>query len=317
MATTKLPLRPQQRALLQQGRCFKCHKKGHRAAECLQNRGTSTHNSRSAAKDDAKSGAKLADLPVELIEIICDELVFPHDDRYVPFHHELLPLRLTSRGFRAKTQDFFVKHAFRRWVVRNTYHGFQKLLELSKVPYIAAGMQTLVLFRHDGMEVQDYEELQGDVRSAGLSTRQQRSKKAKIRRAEQQQDHLTFFETSAMDGMMLANALVNLKNVRDIIAIQSNVDDRRMPLRKQYDRGLASTTHMFSMLMAALTYSGTRISRLDYSTHYTSSPEGIDIQALCMPHSVLLSLANLEHLELALQTTSRGYKSTKLRSRTC
>ena len=315
MATTKLPLRPQQRALLQQGRCFKCHKKGHRAAECLQNRGTSTHNSRSAAKDDAKSGAKLADLPVELIEIICDELVFPRDNRYVPFHSELLPLRLTSRGLRAKTEDFFVKHAFRRCAVRNTYRGFQRLLELSKVPHIAAGVQTLALWRFDGMGVQDYEELQGDLTSTEISAQNQRSKTARIRQAEQQQDSLTFFETSAMDGMLLANALANLKNLRAITAYPSTLDDDRMPLRKQHDRGLASTTHMFSMLMAAMTYSGIRLQKLDFSTLFTISAEGIDIQALCMPHQVLLCLVNLEHLKLGLQTKSGAYRSTIPRSR--
>ena len=128
----KLTWRKRKR-LISQGRCFRCHQKGHHSNECKHS-----------------WGSRLAQLPVELLHEICLYLVYPNGKPPwdIPWTFEMKALRLTCREIDMKTYDFFTKIAFKSVAVYQSYEGLQTLSDISE-SRCASRIKQLVFFQHD------------------------------------------------------------------------------------------------------------------------------------------------------------------------
>lgn len=293
----KLP-NHQRRRLQSQGRCFKCHKKGHKASGCTRN-----------------PAASLAELPVELLNQICEHIIFPNDDRTVSYASRMFGLRLTCRKINAKTLDLFASQAFGSILVRNCFEGFQRLRNISKIRALARGVRRLALCHSEGIKIGEHEYLRAKIRArAGeSSSRENGEPTVRLRQAERESNNLTFFESSTSDGVLLADALSRLRNLENVLIIPPEAAQsalRSAPLRRIRGSIYPSATHTFSMLLACFNFAGIFPRQFTYSWvggHFED--DAIDLQALAAPNVVLKQLFNLRKLTLKLRFEESTYRS--------
>lgn len=288
----------QKKRLQAQGRCFKCQKKGHLASAC-------THN----------PAASLAELPVELLNSICEHLLFPHGDHMIPYIFNVTDLRLTCRMINTKTLDLFASQAFGRLSTNNSFHSFERLVNISKAPVFAAQVRTLGFSHYSGMPASEYEHLKTELREDAeqLDRHQRRELTARIRQADRESNNITFFERSTGDGIMLADAMSRLLNLRDIFIHAPDMGKLRMTLGRKYGSSLPTSTHTFSMLLTCLKFAGIRPHQLrcsDVGRGYNH--DAIEIQALAVPSIILKQLQDLTNLDLQLSCSSSPYKSKRI-----
>ena len=290
--------RPQAKAVSQR-RCFKCGKKGHIAKSCrLQRKGSS----------------KLADLPAELLELICGFLVGIND--WAPFVFFMLDFRLTCRKINNKTYDFFGKIAFRYLSVTLNSRRLGTLTAMSQCPHFAVNTERIVITTHDQVLGDgEYDDVQKQLRNGNLSPRGRRRAEEQLREAYAEQDDKSFVERSGTDGVMLRIVFSRLPNLREVIV--SSVDQRsdRIPLRRKLGSHEPSTTRAFAVTVASLAHAQVRphLLRLSHAGTF-SEYEAISIGGLSMPSSVLDCLSDLRSLILWLQTKGPGFRSKSLAS---
>ncbi|KAK3700776.1 hypothetical protein LTR37_015748 [Vermiconidia calcicola] len=226
------PSKQQQHAALRsQGRCFKCHKKGHVAKKCTYGRA---------------STSRLAELPVELLELICSFLV--DVEGVTRFARFMMTLRLTCRAVNAKTYDFFGKVAFGSLMIHLSYRGLSRLEALSQCPSLAAKVERIVLSTYDQtVDQEEYKAAQERATSDSYSRHQRREAEGKLWRANAEQNDKAFVERSATDGIKLTRAFMKLSNIREILI--SCVDQRedRLSVRQIQSGKGPTTTRIFAM----------------------------------------------------------------------
>lgn len=251
---------------------------------------------------------------MELLDQICEHIIFPNGHRIIPHLFEMLDLRLTCRKINAKTFDRFASHGFATTLVRNSFEGFQRLVDISHVPALASRIRKLGLTHHEGMEIGDYEELCAKLEAPPdeLSRRERRKCEARLRQTERKSNNLTFFESSTYDGIMLADALSKLPNLEKVFlmppaAVGSPM--KRASVRRAHGSAYPSASHTFSMLLACFKHSGVLPRKLVCSWTGGTYEDLVDIQALAAPHAVLKQLRNLTSLKLRLQCKASEYKS--------
>ena len=287
----------QRQLLTSQGRCFRCHKKGHRSHEC---------------KRDLVP--RLAKLPVELLDNICTALVYPDgkDEFDIPWVFYMMPLRLVCREINLKTFEFFARLSFKFISVDQSYGGFQKLNEIAEHATCAGKIETLYLSTWDRvMDNEEYQSLQEQLATGSLRGRERREIRDRICLAHHEQTSKSFIERSTADGIMLTLALRKMTNLRKIlIASIDNRQGRRM-IRQASSLTAPTTTHMFSMVLSSLAFSGVKLHTLRFPsiTLYDSIYQGVTIQALAVPDDIFRGVSELRDLQLALETNDNSFKS--------
>ncbi|KAK4893123.1 hypothetical protein LTR27_008463 [Elasticomyces elasticus] len=146
-------------ALLSQGRCFSCYRKGHTANRC--------------PSKQARPG--LASLPVELLGIICFYL---NECAGMLFVRGMLSLRLTCRAINDKTYQVFGKTAF--WIrgIRWSSKSLQRFLEISERAAFAEKVEALFVHTSDNGFKREVEQAAADAANQELSRKQRRQAKS-------------------------------------------------------------------------------------------------------------------------------------------
>ncbi|KAH9841266.1 hypothetical protein Tdes44962_MAKER07823 [Teratosphaeria destructans] len=275
-----------------QGRCFrrqKCQKCGH----------------------DIPHGGRLAQLPVELLEMICEDLAAPWP--YVSFPHHMFDLRLTCKEINEKTHKVFGKIAFSKLVFRLDYRDLNRIVEISNSSF-ASFAEFLTFRTYTRMDWQEYKEDKQALESAGLSRRRRRLAETRLHRARRAEEDENFVQCSSMDGMLLGSALQRMQNIRHVVVpvVSTRERDHEMPIRR-YETGSAlgaSTTRYFSLLMAAIGFAKLKLHRLTASAIiHDKHVEGVCLSSLWMPRDVLTQLSELRCLELYVQTKDESFKN--------
>ena len=276
----------QHKALLAQGRCFKCYKKGHVAKACSR-------------KPPEKS--YLDDLPVEILELICEELTGIGYDMH--FVRPMLSLRLTCRKINNKTHDYFGRTAFRVLGVSTSYRGLQQMSEISESAF-ARKVEHILFSQHEDTH-DDYMTAQDTATSLGSSRRAYRAAEKLLVRVRREQDEKAFIERSGTLGIRLTLALLKMPNIHGVYLYC--VDDDKKSVRKEEIGHGESTTQMFSTIVSSLGHAAVKPRRLKVLDAYERY-EPISLQALCMPRTILNCLSELQHLKLTLETKDNHYR---------
>jgi hypothetical protein len=278
----------QRQRLISQGRCFTCRQKGHRSQDCKRS-----------------LNSPLAKLPVEILEAICTNLVYPCGKMFdVPFIWFMYDLRLACREINAKTLSFFHREGFRTMLVKSTYKGFQKLSEISNYPPFASKIERLSFSTIDEemMEPEEYAQLQAQLLNTSLNLQQRQEIAMRIHDIDLMQTDKAFMDTSAAGGIMLNMALRNMANLQDIrIHCLTNEE---WPGQQGMPSNELTISRRFSMILSSLAFSGTKLRVLQVvGFGYGSAAHGVSIQALCVPSEFLPCLSELRSLYLPLETT--------------
>jgi hypothetical protein len=286
----------QRQLLTSQGRCFRCYKKGHRSHEC---------------KRDLVP--RLAKLPVELLDMICTALVYPDGKEYnIPWVFRMMPLRLVCREINLKTFEFFAGLSFKFICVDQSYGGFQRLNEIAEHATCAGKIETLHMSTFDKvMDNEEYESLQDQLATGSLRGRERRELWDRICLAHHEQTDKSFIERSSADGIMLTLALRKMTNLRKIHIGSVGNRQRDRLIRQASSLTAPTTTHVFSMVLSSLAFSGVKLHTLKFPgiTHYDSSYQGVAVQALAVPDDIFRGVSELRDLQLALETNDNSFKS--------
>lgn len=105
--------------------------------------------------------------------------------------------------------------------------------------------------------------------------------------------------------MVLMGVFQRLPNLIEVI-IDCNKSDIF-----ETDQGSKTTTRLFSMVAASLTYASATIERLslEFSDRAFDPDNGVSTQALVLPRNVLKCFSNLQTLDLLLETRDGSYYS--------
>jgi hypothetical protein len=286
----------QRQLLTSQGRCFRCYKNGHRSHECKRD-----------------LAPLLAKLPVELLHIICIALVYPNgkEEFDLPWVFEMMPLRLVCREINLKTFEFFARLSFKFMSVDQSYGGFQRLNEIAEHATCAGKIETLHLSTWDKvMDNEEYTSLQEQLATGSLRGRERREIRHRIRLAHHEQTDKSYIERSTADGIMLTLALRKMTNLRKILIASIDNRQERRVIRQASSLTAPTTTHMFSMVLSSLAFSGVKLHTLKFpSIFYGSSYQGVAIQALAVPDDIFRGVSELRDLQLALETNDNSFKS--------
>lgn len=173
------------------------------------------------------------------------------------FNWRMFDLRLACRKINSKTLDIFAHHAFRRTFVGNSCRSFQRLVDISKRAVFANKVQTVGFSHYAGMENEEYQDVKSQLRDdvGEMSRRERKALGARIRQADKESNDISFFASSARDGMLLADALARLPNVREVVLVPPS---GRSSLARTYGCALPSSTRTFSILLACLELVGIR-----------------------------------------------------------
>ncbi|KAF2770387.1 hypothetical protein EJ03DRAFT_270493, partial [Teratosphaeria nubilosa] len=174
------------------GRCFRCQKRGHVASQC----------------------GRLAQLPVEMLEMICEDLAMPYPS--LSFPYRMFDLRLTCKEINDKTHNFFGKIAFSRLAFRLEYRDLNRVVEISKSSF-ASFAEFLTFRTYNRVDWQEYEADKQALENADLSQRQRRLTEARLHRARRAEEDEDFVQCSSMDGILLGSALQRMQNVRNVM----------------------------------------------------------------------------------------------------
>ena len=286
-------LRQPKSALRLQGRCFRCRKKGHIAKNC--GRGLN-------------SKIRLSDLPVELLDLICGNLI---QIDWPPWPRAMFDLRLVCRTIQSKTADFFGKVAFGYIHLQLGYRGLRRITDISQHLVFGPKVQRIYLSHSDrGLHAKPYEEAQEIAHSDNVSSKQRREARQGIKRAHFEQADRSFIEHSATDGIMLVLAFQKLPNLKDIMVACVDTSEYRISIRRKQNHGGPTTSHVFSVLLSSVAHANVKLQSL--GTDYfcgDDDEEGVLVTALSMPNQVLSCLVDLQGLELRLETDGSYYKS--------
>ena len=161
------------------------------------------------------------------------------------------------------------------------------------------------------MDNEEYESLQDQLATGSLRGRERRELWDRICLAHHEQTDKSFIERSSADGIMLTLALRKMTNLRKILV--ASIDNRqgRRVIRQASSLTAPTTTHMFSMVLSSLAFSGVKLHTLRFPdlTHYGSSHQGVAIQALAVPDDIFRGVSELRDLQLALETNDNSFKS--------
>jgi hypothetical protein len=195
--------------------------------------------------------------------------------------------------------------------VDQSYGGFQKLNEIAEHATCAGKIETLYLSTWDKvMDNEEYQSLQEQLATGSLRGRERREIRDRICLAHHEQTNKSFIERSAADGIMLTLALRKMTNLRKIL-IASISNTHRRVIRQTSSLTAPTTTHVFSMVLSSLAFSGVKLHTLRFSNipRYCSSYRGVAIQALVIPDDIFRGVSELRDLQLALETNDNSFKS--------
>lgn len=263
------------------------------------------------------TSGRLENLPVELIEQICDSIL-PSDPFGRGLHlRRLFSLRLTCRQLNHKTFDFFVKNAFFGVSVDNNSKKLHKLQQLSQRPVLLSKVKTLLYCDWDRFPFnteEEYEQLLHKADSPDVSRKERKRARAALRDMYEEQEDRDYIARAGLDSITRAMALPQMPKLRSIIISPMDTKHNGVLLRRRLLGDVLTTSRMFSVLTAGLAQAGTKINtlRFDYLSNDTSQ-EGISLQALIMPRSALQCFSELLELELWLQTDDEQHRSESCR----
>ncbi|KAF2445170.1 hypothetical protein P171DRAFT_431913 [Karstenula rhodostoma CBS 690.94] len=252
--------------------------------------------------ENRKSGPKLSDLPVELMNMICDFLVEPDDpDNPFPETEDMSAFRLTSRAINQKTYDSFAKVFFGCCSIDMGWRGLQRLAGISQTPELARNV------RHVYLKQQRRKHLETDVSASDYLS------EARIRRARLELEKDDFLGRSGADTLALGSAFTRLPNLNQVDIWLSRVD-ARPPLRDRL--GLLeprTSTHMFAILTAALDHAGIKLRVLEMHNPDSrpTNIEPISIRALNMPRDTMTCFSQLSELSFFLETRDQTVEQLK------
>ena len=193
-----------------------------------------------------------------------------------------------------------------------SYGGFQRLNEIAEHATCAGKIETLHLSTWDKvMDNEEYKSLQEQLATGSLRGRERREIRHRIRLAHHEQTDKSFIERSTADGIMLTLALRKMTNLRKILIASINNTEGRRVIRQASSLTAPTTTHVFSMVLSSLAFSGVKLHALKFPsiTHYGSSYQGVAIQALAVPDDIFRGVSELRDLQLALETNDNSFKS--------
>ena len=301
------PTKPGRAVLLAQGRCFRCRRRGHLAADCKRKKAPKL---------------TLADLPIEILEMICDELAKFEKPWDAPAQ-SLFSLRLTCKAISHKTYDYFGRTAFRRLRVAMEHESLQWALNVSQRPALATNVEH-ISFLLPEQETFSYITYLKALKTS-LSDDVPDATRSKARETYERYDAIessrAFVEQSGLNSIMLNLALAGMPNIQSVELPLLEELDRLVSIRRNRTGHGESTTHVFSTVLASAAYAGIRLQKIrigmSESCHrpYT---EGVSLQSLSMPPEVMCSLNQLTELHLWLETNEpQGrFRSTYCKSYT-
>lgn len=147
----------------------------------------------------SRSPANLADLPFELIEIVCGYLV----DTTMPRPYYMFAFRLTCKAVNHKSFDFFARLAFCHCATHLDDKGLNRLDAISRVPSLAMKLESLYLITEDrrSMEHDEFVEAEKRMNSQELSGDDRVAAAQKVRQVMQYQDGQDYIERYVMTSM--------------------------------------------------------------------------------------------------------------------
>jgi hypothetical protein len=187
-------------ALMAQGRCFRCRRKGHVAADC---------------KKKSKSKLRLPDLPTEILEIICSHLI-DHGRGRLVFAHYTWDFRLVCKTIQDKARDFYAKTAFSRIGLRFDNQRLHRLAMISQTPDFAKNVKYLIVADYDSIQSPEYK---GAIEMLGDENEPELRRKAAtdlLRRTHSEQDEKGYISQSGTDAVALTLALEKMPNLRGL-----------------------------------------------------------------------------------------------------
>jgi hypothetical protein len=210
-----------------------------------------------------------------------------------------------------KTFEFFAGLSFKFKSVDQSYGGFRKLNEIAEHATCAGKIETLHLSTWDKvMDNEEYQSLQEQLATGSLRGRERREIRDRISLAHHEQTGKSCIERSTADGIMLTLALRKMTNLRKILIGSINNTQRHRLIRQASSMTAPTTTHVFSMVLSSLTFSGVKLHalRLPDITSYGSSHQGVTIQALAVPDDIFRGVSELRDLQLALETNDNSFR---------
>ncbi|KAK5677366.1 hypothetical protein LTS10_009936 [Elasticomyces elasticus] len=284
------------RALLSQGRCFSCYRKGHTANRC--------------PSKQARPG--LASLPVELLGMICFYL---NECAGMLFVRGMLSLRLTCRAINDKTYQVFGKTAF--WIrgIRWSSKSLQRFLKISERAAFAEKVEALFVHTSDNGFEREVEQAAADAANQELSRKQRRQAKSQLWRAKRDQDDKACLIRSGTDATLLATALARMPNVRRIMFDCLTVSGSHGSLHRLETARDESTTRTFSVIVSSMAHGNLKPTLLKAVRNgaWINQAEGVSLQALALPLQTLQCFSELRHLELLLETKDDTVRDPTLR----
>ncbi|KAK3618702.1 hypothetical protein LTR56_024491 [Elasticomyces elasticus] len=285
------------RALLSQERCFSCYRKGHTANRC--------------PSKQARPG--LANLPVELLEMICFNL---NERANMLFVRGMLSLRLTCSSINDKTYQLFGKTAFWARGIRWSSKSLQRFLEVSERAAFAEKVEALYFHASDTGLKREAEQAAADAANQKLSRKQRRQAKSQLWRTKRDQDDKAYLVRTGMDGTLLATALARMPNVRRIMFDCLTVSESQGLLDRRPETARdESTTRTFAVVVSSLAHGNIKPALLKAVRNgvWVNQDEGVSLQALALPLQTLYCFSELRHLELLLETRDGTVRDPTLR----
>ena len=190
--------------------------------------------------------------------------------------------------------------------------GLPELNEIAEHSTCAGKIETLLLSTWDKiMDNEEYKSLQEQLATGSLRGRERREIRDRICLAHQEQSDKSFIERSSADGIMLTLALRKMTNLRKIHIGSVGNRQRDRLIRQASSLTAPTTTHVFSMVLSSLAFSGLRLHALTFPdiNRYCSSHQGVAIQALAVPDDIFRGVSELRDLQIALETNDNSFKS--------
>lgn len=253
------------------------------------------------------SKANLADLPVELLEMICDSLL---DVGYgIKVACLMWSLRLVCRKINTKLYDYYGRKAFSSLNLHITFPRLQRMMGISQSPF-APRVERLYIFEYDQVceSKKDYDQALATITSLESTRKSRKQAERLIWRADREQDDKAFVERSGALGISLTLSFAMMSNLRKIVI--GSTESNRVSLRRVTTGVGESTTHILSHVIASLAHAGLKPYEIDVGGFFGFDTEdAVSLQALSVPPSVLGCLSELRRLHLELETKDNQWYS--------
>jgi hypothetical protein len=208
--------------------------------------------------------------------------------------------------------DYFARCAFRRLLVHLDLAGLERLKNITQVPLFASKIQSIYFSSYDRSHAwSEYEEYQTTAEDSEASRIARNEALYEMRKARREQDERAFIDRSGADSIAVAMALQLMPNLEEIKMSLPRVD---RPSIRQHETGTGyDATRAFSMLAASLPYAKASLQTflacgMMHGAHFEFD-QGVSIQALALPSTVLASFATLQRLHLLIETEDTLYRS--------